>query len=79
MEPMGPESGDIVVRHETRDGRDRFLLRVVPNDDQFVLPSRTEALQQAVAFAERQRVRVWLLDGSDSATLIADFRGGTPA
>ena len=74
---MVPEDGDIVVQHEHRDGRERFVLRTAPGMDQIVVRSRTAALDQAIAFARRLQVRVWLVEGShNSFTLIANFREG---
>jgi hypothetical protein len=71
-----PQDGDIVVRPETHDGSERFVLRTVPGADQYVVRSRTKALEQAVVFARRQHVRVWLADGAPHRfALVADFRG----
>lgn len=60
-----PENGDILVRRETRDGVVVYVLRTAPGTDQYLLRTRTEAVVQAVTFADRQGVRAWLIDESD--------------
>jgi hypothetical protein len=55
-----PEDGDIVVRQETREGRDVYVLHTAAGVDQYLLRTREEAVRQAVTFAKRQGVRAWL-------------------
>jgi hypothetical protein len=71
---MVPEDSDIVVRQERHDGRERFVLTMAP-EVQIVVDSLTNALEQAVAFGRRKKVRVWLADGAQSFfSLVASFR-----
>ena len=69
-----PESGDVVIHHHVRDGERMFALQTVPGPEQCVLPSREDALRQAVAFAKRAHVRVWSSDGGAGYVLLKDFR-----
>jgi hypothetical protein len=55
-----PGDGDIVVRQETREGREVYVLHVAAGVDQYLLRTREEAVRQAVTFAKRQGVRAWL-------------------
>jgi len=68
-----PEDGDIVIRDEQRNGRRVFLLHTPPGPDQFVVRTQEAALAQAVAFAKRQHVRVWIADGDDTFRLVNVF------
>jgi hypothetical protein len=69
-----PENGDVVVRSETRDGRNVYVLRTAPGPGQCLLRSRDEAIAQAAAYAEHQGVRVWLTNGGSDFTLVKNFR-----
>jgi len=69
-----PESGDVVVRKEKREGRFVYVLHTVPGTDQYLLPTRAEAVAQAVTFAKRQGVRAWLSDGTDDFMQLGDVR-----
>jgi LPS sulfotransferase NodH len=69
-----PEEGDIVVRQETRDGRDVYVLHTASGVDQYVLRTREEAVKQAVTFAKRQGVRAWLGGETQEFVLLNDVR-----
>jgi hypothetical protein len=68
------EDGDFVIRHDKRDGKDVYVVRIAPGADQYLLHSRGEAVAKGVAYAKRHRVRVWSIDGGPVFTLIDDFR-----
>ena len=74
-----PEDGDIVIRYEQRNGTPVFLLHTAPGPDQFVVRTQEAALAQAVAFATRQHVRVWIADGDDTCRIVDDFRAHVEA
>lgn len=74
-----PEDGDIVVRHGQRDGKYVYLLRTAPGPDQIVVQTRNDAVAQAVTWAKRQQVRVWMTNGDSDFTLLEDFRLVPPA
>lgn len=42
--------------------------------DQFILPTRDEAVSQALAFAKRQCVRAWFANGDDEFLFLGTFR-----
>jgi hypothetical protein len=69
-----PEDGDIVVREEQRESKVVYVLHTAPGADQYVLRSREDAIRQAVTFAKRQSVRVWLTHGDYDFALLEDFR-----
>jgi hypothetical protein len=69
-----PEDGDIVVRQETREGRDVYVLHTAPGADQYLLRTRDEAVGQAVTFAKRQGVRAWLCGETSDFVLLNDSR-----
>ena len=71
-----PEDGDIVIREEVRDRRVVYVyvLHTAPGADQYLLRSREEAIAQAVIWAKRQQVRVWLTDEGYDFRLLEDFR-----
>jgi UDP-2,3-diacylglucosamine pyrophosphatase LpxH len=50
-----------------------FVLHTAPGADQFILQTRDAAIAQAIAFAKRQGVRVWLTKGNRGFTLVEDF------
>ena len=65
MPRTSPDSGDVIVRREVRDGMVVHILRTAPGTDQYLLRSREEAVAQAVTFAEREGVQAWFVDESD--------------
>lgn len=69
-----PEDGDIVVRQETREGMDVYVLHTARGPDQYLLRAREEAVAQAVTFAKRQGVRAWLYGESYGFVLLNDSR-----
>jgi LPS sulfotransferase NodH len=68
-----PDDGDIVVRQDTREGRDVYVLRTAAGVDQYLLRTREEAVRQAVTFAKRQGVRAWLVGESHDLVLLNDL------
>jgi hypothetical protein len=72
--PSAPQDGDIVIRQDARDGTSVFILHTAPGADQFILHARDAAIAQAVSFAKRQGVRVWLTNGDSEFTLLDNFR-----
>jgi LPS sulfotransferase NodH len=69
-----PEDGDVVIREEVRDRRVVYVLHTAPGADQYLLRSREDAVAQAVIWAKRQQVRVWLTDEGYDFRLLEDFR-----
>ena len=69
-----PEDGDIVVREEKREGTLVYALHTAPGADQYLLRMREAAIAQALAFAKREGVRVWLTDEGYDYVLLEDFR-----
>jgi hypothetical protein len=69
-----PQGGDIVVRQDTRNGKRVFVLRTAAFPDQMVVRTREAALERARTFAKHQQVRVWMANGDNDFTLVADFR-----
>jgi hypothetical protein len=70
---LGPDSDDVVVKIKRGNPRTVFVLRTSVTPDQFIVPTRDEAVSQAVAYAKRQRVRAWL-SGDDGFVLLGAFR-----
>jgi hypothetical protein len=71
---MTPEDGDILVRQAMLEGRVVYAISTVPGADQYLLPTREEAVAHASTFARRQRVRAWLSHERDGCVLLEDFR-----
>jgi hypothetical protein len=63
-----------MVREEKRDGAHVYVLRTAPGSDQYLLRTREEAVEQAVAFARRHGVRAWFGDGGSGVVLLEDSR-----
>jgi LPS sulfotransferase NodH len=70
----GAEEGDVVIRQDTRDGKRVFSLHAAAGADQFILHTRDAAIAQAIAFAKRHGVRVWMTNGNREFTLLENFR-----
>lgn len=68
------EDGDVVVREEERAGLLVYVLSTASGPGQVLVRSREDAVAQAVTFAERQHVRVWLTALNSDFTLLEDFR-----
>jgi hypothetical protein len=73
--PGTPEDGDLVIRHEQRDGSGVYVLRSASGPDQLLTRSREEAVSKAIAWARREQLRVWWEDDSQCRVL-EDFRIG---
>ena len=71
-----PEGGDLVIRPDVRDGQRVYVLHTVLGVDQYLIRSRDEAVAQAMRFATRLRVRVWLTNDDDRYALVQDLRAG---
>jgi hypothetical protein len=69
-----PDDGDIVVRQESREGGDVYVLHTAPGAGQYLLRTRAEAIAHAVAFAKRQGVRAWLCDETSDCVVLDDSR-----
>jgi hypothetical protein len=70
-----PENGDIVVGEEMQDGTVVYVLHTAPGPEQYLLPSREEAVAQAVTRARWRHVRAWLTtDEGYNYLLLEDFR-----
>ena len=71
---LAPEDGDVVVRQETCEGQQMYVLHNAPGPDQSLLRSREEAVSHAVAYAKHQHVRAWFTKGDDEFVLLGTFR-----
>ena len=69
-----PDDGDIVIRQETREGREVYVLHNAAGVGQYLLRTREEAVRQAVTFATRQGVRAWLARATHDFVLLNDVR-----
>lgn len=72
-----PEQDDVVVRQRRGNPHVVYLLGTRATPDQFSLPTREEAVTQAVAFARQQRVRAWFDNGDNTFLLLGTFREST--
>lgn len=63
-----------MVRKEKRDGAHVYVLRTAPGFDQYLLPTREQAVEQAVTFARRHGVRAWFGDDGSGVVLLEDSR-----
>jgi hypothetical protein len=68
---------DVIVRQRRSNPHVGYLLGTPATPDQFSLPTREEAVTQAVAFARRQRVRAWFDNGDNTFLLLGTFREDT--
>jgi hypothetical protein len=68
-----PEDGDIIVRRDLQNGLPIFVLHTIARPDQLLVRTHEEAMAQAVAFAQREHVRVWM-DNEGAYMLVEDFR-----
>src|ERR1700676_134701 len=69
-----PEDGDIVVREELRGETPVYVLHIAPGADRCLLRTSDEAVAQALVFAKRGHVRLWLTDEGYDFVLFEDFR-----
>ena len=72
-----PAQDDVVVRQRRGNPRVLYLLGTPATPDQFSLPTREEAVTQAVAFAKRYGVRAWFDNGDNTLLLLGTFREET--
>jgi hypothetical protein len=73
-----PENGDVIVREEHCEGKRTYVLRTAPGPDQIIIRTSEEATAQAVAFANLQHVRAWLIGGDGALLLLEDSRRRVP-
>ena len=72
-----PDKDDVVVRQRRGNPHTVYLLGTPTTPDQFSLPTREEAVTQAVTFARRQHVRAWFDNGDNTFLLLGTFREDT--
>jgi hypothetical protein len=70
-----PESGDVVVREEMRNGTRTYILHTFPSAEEHPYGSCEQAFADATTLATRDRVCVWLTDEGFDFLLLEDFRG----
>jgi hypothetical protein len=58
-------AGDVIVAPEVRQSHLVYVVRVEGGSDQLAFSSRGEATANAVAYARRAGVNVWLGDGAE--------------
>ena len=69
-----PDKNDVVIRQRHSNPSTVFLLGTPSAPDQFIVPTRDEAVSQALAYAKRQHVRAWFAKGDDDFVLLGTFR-----
>ena len=72
-----PDTDDVVVRQRRSNPHTVYLLGTATTPDQFSLPTREQAVTQAVVFARRQHVRAWFDKGDNTFLLLGTFREDT--
>jgi len=72
--PLAPDNDDVIVREKRSNPKTVYLLGTPSAPDQFILPTRGEAVAQATAFAKRQGVRAWFANGDHDFVLLGTFR-----
>ena len=68
------EDGDIAIRQDAPHGAVVYVLNAAPSVDQYAASACEAAVAQAVVFAKRQHVRVWLTDAECDFVLLEDCR-----
>jgi hypothetical protein len=68
-----PDDDDVVIRVKRGNPHAVFLLGTPSAPDQFQVRTRDEAVEQALAFAKRQKVRAWF-EGDYGLELLGTFR-----
>jgi hypothetical protein len=67
-----PFPDDVIVRERRSNPHTLYAVGTLATPDQFVLATRTEAVEQAKRFARRERVRVWFQERDGTFTLLND-------
>jgi len=71
---VAPAHGDVIVEKQPGGC---YVLHIGEGPSQLRVESRQGAVAEAIAFAKRQRVRVWFAHGEQSFELLEDFRSAT--
>jgi len=71
-----PANDDVVVRLKRGNPSTVYVLGTSSTPDQFIVPTRDQAVSQALAFAQRQKVQAWLAK-DDGFVLLRTFREET--
>ena len=69
-----PEGADVLVRQKPGNATPAYLVGTYSAPDQFIVPTRDEAVSQALAFAKRQHVHAWFASSDDEFMLLGTFR-----
>ena len=69
-----PADDDVVIRQRHGNPSIVFVLGTPLAPDQFILPTRNEAVSLALAYAKQQHVRAWFTKGDDDFVLLGTFR-----
>jgi len=65
-----PETGDVIVREATYDGRSTYVLTTTGFADQILTGSYEQAVAHALAYARAHRARAWVVvEGSEPVLL----------
>ena len=74
-----PESGDVIVREAHHDGEFRYLLSTVGFANQISIVDYTGAVRHALAYAESQHVKAWIVvDGGEPVPISDQLRWTAP-
>lgn len=74
MRPQtAPAESDIVVRPKKVSAAVAYFVGMIATPDQFQVPTREEAVSQALEFAKRQKLRVWFMSDKADYELLGDF------
>jgi hypothetical protein len=69
-----PDEDDVVIRQRRGDSSIVFVLGTPSAPDQFILPTRDEAVSVALTYAKWRHVRAWFAKGDDDFVLLGTFR-----
>jgi hypothetical protein len=69
-----PENDDVVVRQKHGNPTTVYVLSTSSTPEQFTIPTRDEAVAQALTFARRAQVRAWFANGDSTFVLLGTFR-----
>jgi protein involved in polysaccharide export with SLBB domain len=69
-----PDHDDVVVRQKRGTPRTVYVLGTSSTPGQLILPTRDEAVAQALTFAQGAQVRAWFDNGDTTFVLLGTFR-----
>jgi protein involved in polysaccharide export with SLBB domain len=69
-----PDNDDVVVRRKHVNPSTVYVLSTSSTPEQFTVPTRDEAVAQALAFARGAQVRAWFDNGDSTFVLLGTFR-----